>query len=616
MPYTARTGCLLVIVVSMVACTEATSESTTTTQALGTTSIAPAEMESSVFEVVSVATHPNGAQLRVDRIEVLADSVVVSGVITNGSPFGIVIGRGTAELASTSGQTSGLLEPFPVSGLPPAEELDFSFRFAPLDEPSGVTLRVNQGGGSSPTNPTATIPAFEIGPIPLDPSATRPSIPEPIPVSRVTIDSIGSGIELRVEGVNLTENRIGVWVRISNPLGVEARISPTIAPSLIEDDLGNRYPLVLPEDQGWISIPAASARSGALSFAGRIHPNARSLSIGLNAGTNVHQHQGRVYPEFIVLAITLDGDSELSALPFPVADQSTLAHPAGVSATAKGLVFTEAGTEVPVEIVNERTASVTLAAAATALTDDLGNRYLLTPLLDNPRLILDPGTTIEATLVFSGRIAGDATSVSIMFNPGRSASDPETRQPAFEFGPFDLARPQSPAEPVEARVFAVPPRSRLVEDQLAVSQVDRISQALTQFDATVIDGGFQLTLPDTILFDFGSSQLRPDARQALALIAEILEYFDNEQVIVVGHTDSVGNASTNQRLSEQRAGNVVQALVGDHGVSASRLTAEGRGSTEPMAPNTAPSGEDNPEGRQLNRRVEILVITDRALPGS
>ena len=47
---------------------------------------------------------------------------------------------------------------------------------------------------------------------------------------------------------------------------------------------------------------------------------------------------------------------------------------------------------------------------------------------------------------------------------------------------------------------------------------------------------------------------------------------------------------------------------------AERLTAEGRGAGEPVAPNTNPDGTDNPEGRQLNRRVEIVVLTDKPLP--
>ena len=103
-------------------------------------------------------------------------------------------------------------------------------------------------------------------------------------------------------------------------------------------------------------------------------------------------------------------------------------------------------------------------------------------------------------------------------------------------------------------------------------------------------------------------------RRSLALIADVLRYFEGDQVIVVGHTDSVGGVAYNQRLSQTRAQSVVDTLVEDHAIAADRLTAEGHGADEPVAPNTTPDGEDNPQGRQANRRVEIIVLTDRALP--
>jgi outer membrane protein OmpA-like peptidoglycan-associated protein len=267
-----------------------------------------------------------------------------------------------------------------------------------------------------------------------------------------------------------------------------------------------------------------------------------------------------------------------------------------------------------VSIANGRNETVGLAATGSLLVDNMGNRYPFIPSPDNPRLVVDAGTTVEATLAFSGRIADSATSLSVVFNAGRSETDPNTREPSFTFGPYPLERTGERSDPVEPEVFAVGPRSRLIEDELAVSQVDRITQTLAQFDATAIEGGFQLTLPDSIIFDFGSAELRPDARHALTLIAEVLEYFGNDFVIVVGHSDSVGNPDANQRLSEQRARSVVDALIQEHGISPDRITAEGRGSTEPVAPNLTPEGEDNPEGRQLNRRVEIVVLTDQPLP--
>lgn len=69
---------------------------------------------------------------------------------------------------------------------------------------------------------------------------------------------------------------------------------------------------------------------------------------------------------------------------------------------------------------------------------------------------------------------------------------------------------------------------------------------------------------------------------------------------VEGHTDDVGNAAENLKLSEARAKAVTAALVKDHGVDAARLSAKGLGSTKPATPNTTA------EGRQTNRRVELV----------
>jgi outer membrane protein OmpA-like peptidoglycan-associated protein len=572
------------------------------------------DLESDVFEMLALASHPNGAQIRVDRIELLAESTVVTGAVTNGSAFGITIGQGTFELITDKGQAAVLSTPFEVVSVEPAGELDFTLRFEPLNDPAAVTLFVNRGGGSSPSSPTTTVPAFELGPIGLDPDATRPNLPEPVAVRLSTVDSAAAGVELRIEGVNFTENRIGVLVRISNPLALEARIAPSLALSLIEDDLGNRYPLVLPEGEGWITIPAASARSGTLSFAGRIHPGATRLNLAVNAGTDSRQDRGRLFPELIVRNIELAGDGTVALLPPALLLSDAIDHPNDVRVQLFGATFSDVGIEIPVSIANGRNETVGLAATGSLLVDNMGNRYPFIPSPDNPRLVVDAGTTVEATLAFSGRIADSATSLSVVFNAGRSETDPNTREPSFTFGPYPLERSGERSDPVEAEVFAVGLRSRLIEDELAVSQVDRITQTLTQFDATAIDGGFQLTLPDSIIFDFGSAELRPDARHALTLIAEVLEYFGTDLVIVVGHSDSVGNADANQRLSEQRARSVADALIQEHGVSPDRITAEGRGSTEPVAPNLTPDGEDNPEGRQLNRRVEIVVLTDQPLP--
>jgi len=119
--------------------------------------------------------------------------------------------------------------------------------------------------------------------------------------------------------------------------------------------------------------------------------------------------------------------------------------------------------------------------------------------------------------------------------------------------------------------------------------------------------GTVITLEEGVLFDFGSSDLRGEASTTLSSLATVLKDSKAPKVQVQGHTDSVSDDAFNQKLSEQRAQAVSNALKSD-GVSAD-LEAVGYGETKPVAPNENPDGSDNPGGRRLNRRVEVFVPT-------
>ena len=117
--------------------------------------------------------------------------------------------------------------------------------------------------------------------------------------------------------------------------------------------------------------------------------------------------------------------------------------------------------------------------------------------------------------------------------------------------------------------------------------------------------GTVITLEDSVLFDFGSSELRSEASTTLTNLATVLKDSKAPKVQVQGHTDSVSDDAFNQKLSEQRAQAVSSALK-SNGVTAD-LEAVGYGETKPVAPNENPDGSDNPGGRRLNRRVEVFV---------
>jgi outer membrane protein OmpA-like peptidoglycan-associated protein len=119
--------------------------------------------------------------------------------------------------------------------------------------------------------------------------------------------------------------------------------------------------------------------------------------------------------------------------------------------------------------------------------------------------------------------------------------------------------------------------------------------------------GLEIDLPSGVLFDFNSTAIRPDAEPELEKVAAILGAYAEAEVVLTGHTDSVGSNADNQQLSERRAESVRDELVQQYQVETSRLTTEGRGEQEPVAPNENPDGSDNPAGREQNRRVEVLI---------
>ena len=105
-----------------------------------------------------------------------------------------------------------------------------------------------------------------------------------------------------------------------------------------------------------------------------------------------------------------------------------------------------------------------------------------------------------------------------------------------------------------------------------------------------------------ILFDTGSDRIKPESAPTLKEIGAMLAAHPELKLAIEGHTDNVGNAAENVKLSEARAAAVKAILVKDHGVDGSRLQARGLGSSKPVAPNTTA------EGRQNNRRVELVKI--------
>ena len=134
---------------------------------------------------------------------------------------------------------------------------------------------------------------------------------------------------------------------------------------------------------------------------------------------------------------------------------------------------------------------------------------------------------------------------------------------------------------------------------LAAQQAEELQRQIDELQARPTDRGLVLTLGD-VLFRSGMSDLNAGATNSLDKLASFLNHYPDRSAIIEGHTDSVGSDDYNLGLSERRADSVKSYLIG-HGISSTRLTAAGKGESQPLA------GNDSATGRQQNHRVEVII---------
>lgn len=137
-------------------------------------------------------------------------------------------------------------------------------------------------------------------------------------------------------------------------------------------------------------------------------------------------------------------------------------------------------------------------------------------------------------------------------------------------------------------------RARELEQNIPGAKVERVGE------------GILVTFDSGILFGFDSTAIQPAGRENLRTLAGNLDKYPDTDLLIVGHTDSVGSDAYNQRLSERRA-SAASAYLASQGVASGRLSTVGRGETEPVQSN------DTEAGRQQNRRVEVAIYASDKL---
>lgn len=177
---------------------------------------------------------------------------------------------------------------------------------------------------------------------------------------------------------------------------------------------------------------------------------------------------------------------------------------------------------------------------------------------------------------------------------------PEAHQKAIEA--LQSLGPERGSKQIDYSMVSIIGVVKRIETQSA-----SVEKAIKDLGAKESEAEIQIELSGDILFDFDKRDIRSDAEAMLKKVGDIINAYKSPQVIIAGHTDSKGSEAYNQLLSEKRAESVKKWLSENAGISAGIMKTIGYGETRPMAINANSDGSDNPEGRQKNRRVEIVI---------
>lgn len=204
-----------------------------------------------------------------------------------------------------------------------------------------------------------------------------------------------------------------------------------------------------------------------------------------------------------------------------------------------------------------------------------------------------------AVLVFATLLPASAQAYSVTLGAGNLGDAPS------RFAPVPFPASSLNEKAVESGGSFSSGGSTFGLKQLDAATRTKTEKTLSALGARRDGEKIIVNLPSDVLFDFDKSDIRRDARTSLMQLSEVLKVLPDEPVKIVGHTDSKGSDAYNQALSERRAASVERWLAGAGVTSA--METEGKGETEPLAPNQHADGSDDAEGRQKNRRVEFII---------
>lgn len=387
--------------------------------------------------------------------------------------------------------------------------------------------------------------------------------------------------------------------------------------------------------------PAHGRMAGTLRFLGELKPGSGTLQVYVAGSTAFDP---------VEVELPTHQDSPAQAIAGSLVRDPVLLDP------ARKLTHKRSGAKVTIDRVDVLADRVQVHAKfkggkspfelyRVTLVDSSAREYPFVPSAAGILTVKAKGT-MDVTLVFLGAVPADVTSLELSIGaswntPVRTkltipAADSNPPAPEATLGQVDQPAsapitvpelaPESPAPsgsptpsptagvgslnvtagplstdvelgPVRTFVKGVSTGANTAEDPTASEKAER---TLEDMGAKRTPDGWTLTLPETVLFDYNSDALRPDANNTLGRVAELLNHFSKAKIGVNGYTDNSGAADYNRDLSTRRATAVADALAAD-GVAKSRMTITGFGETRPIASNSTDAG------KQKNRRVEIVL---------
>lgn len=214
---------------------------------------------------------------------------------------------------------------------------------------------------------------------------------------------------------------------------------------------------------------------------------------------------------------------------------------------------------------------------------------------------IDPSTQLPSSLVIlRGKVFDNTTGQPLKANIEIFDKKKDELLAAFstsaETGAYLITMPSGKSLQIAVQAEGY----MFLTENISIDTTNTATEIVNDFRLRPLEVGTTIVLRN-IFFDTGSANLRPESYAELGVLYKLLIENPRLKIEISGHTDNVGSAALNQRLSHDRARAVVTFLAG-RGISADRLSYKGYGFSKPVATN------NTPEGRQLNRRTEFEIM--------